>query len=117
MAQTQPFQLPYKHFVKVEQSVQKQNNLTITELIQLLISIGFKFQDVHVQTNFRTFQQAHDITKFLSASYFGNYLEHVPEDLREQALTDIEAEFESYRTIEGLKFDYYPLYAVVQKHQ
>ncbi|QJW45092.1 class I SAM-dependent methyltransferase [bacterium BFN5] len=26
---------PYKHFVKVEQSVQKQNNLTITELIQL----------------------------------------------------------------------------------
>lgn len=106
---------PYKDFVKIEQSAQKQNNLTTTELIQLLISSGFKFQDVQIQTSSRTFHQTQDITNFLSASYFGNYLVHVPDNLREQAITDIEAEFESYRTVEGLKFDYYPLYAVVQK--
>lgn len=108
---------PFKHFVKIEQSAQKQNNLTTTELIQLLISSGFKLQDVQIQTSCRTFHHAQDITNFLSASYFGNYLVHVPDDLREQAITDIEAEFESYRTVEGLKFDYYPLYAVVQKQQ
>lgn len=108
---------PYKYFVRIEKGVQKQNNLTATELIQLLISSRFKLQDVQVQTSCRTFQHARDITNFLSASFFGNYLNHVPDDLREQAITDIEAEFESYRTVEGLKFDYYPLYAVVQKQK
>ena len=106
---------PYKAFVRSEQSTQKQYNLTATELIELLTEAGLKIHDLHLQLNTRTFSTAEDVTRFLSASYFGNYLNHVPEAMREQAKRDIEKEFETYRTAAGLQFDYYPLFAVAQK--
>lgn len=108
---------PYKSFVRQESSTQKQYNLTTAEWINLFIEETLIIKEFHVQVSSRVFQNATEITQFMTASFFGNYLNHVPDDLREQAITDIEAEFESYRTVEGLKFDYYPLYAVVQKQK
>lgn len=106
---------PYKSFVRQESSTQKQFNLTTAELINLFLEETLIIKEFHVQVSSRIFRHATEITQFMAASFFGNYLNHVPDNLREQAITDIEAEFESYRTVEGLKFDYYPLYAVVQK--
>lgn len=106
---------PYKAVVKAEKSTQKQYNLAATELIELLSGLGLKIEDVHLQVKSRTFTCAQDVTKFLEASFFGNYLNHVPDNMREQAKAEIEQEFEAQRIAAGLQFDYYPLFAVAQK--
>jgi ubiquinone/menaquinone biosynthesis C-methylase UbiE len=106
---------PYHQFVRTESSTQKQYNLTMTEWTFLFIEQALKIEEIHLQVGQRTFQRSHEITEFMAASFFGNYLNHVPESMRKQAICDIEAEYEKYRTDFGLQFDYYLLYAVLSK--
>lgn len=88
---------------------------TTTELVELLTGNRLLIQEVQIRRGMRRFTSAADAIVFYEAGLFGNFLNHVPDELREQAKADIQTEFEKYRTAEGLEFDFYTLYAIVQK--
>lgn len=106
---------PYNNLVRVEDAPQKRHGITTTELIYLLTAAGLKVLDVQVRMGLREFQSAQDIINFYESSLFGNFLNHVPISLRAQATADIKAEFEQYRTEDGLKFEYYTIFAIAEK--
>ncbi|BBB89532.1 MAG TPA: methyltransferase domain-containing protein [Methylomusa anaerophila] len=106
---------PYNKLVRLEDSTQNQHGLVTTELIQLLAKAGLKVKDVQVKEIKRNYATARDVIRFSEASSFGNYLNHVPDSLREQAKLDIEAELEKHRTEDGIEFDGYTIFAVAQK--
>jgi arsenite methyltransferase len=106
---------PYDKLVRLEDSTQNQHGLTTTELIILFTEAGFKIKDVQVKEIRRTYQTAKDVIRFSEASSFGNYLNHVPDSLREQAKSDIAAELEKYRTEDGVQFNGYTIFAVATK--
>jgi len=105
----------YRQFVRLDDSTQNQHGLTTTELIQLLANASLNIEDVQVKETKRTYQTAKDLIKFIEASCFGNYLNHVPDSLREQAKADIEAELEKQRTKNGIEFSVYMIFAIAQK--
>jgi ubiquinone/menaquinone biosynthesis C-methylase UbiE len=106
---------PYDKLVRLEDSTQNQHGLTTTELIALLTQAGFKIKEVQIKEITRKYQTAKDVIRFSEASSFGNYLNHVPDSLREQAKSDIEAELEKHRTEDGVQFNGYTIFAVATK--
>jgi ubiquinone/menaquinone biosynthesis C-methylase UbiE len=106
---------PYNKAVCLEDSTHHQHGLTTTALIQLLTKAGFKVTDAQIKEVTRQYSTAEEVTKFTEASCFGNYLNHVPDSLREQAKLDIEVEFEKHRTKDGIQFSGHMIFAVAQK--
>lgn len=106
---------PYSRIVCLEDTPNYLHGLTTTSLIELQTDAGLKIKDIHIKLGKRYFQSAHDIVEYFDASFFGNFLTHVPETLRDQAKSDIEKEFAKYQTHDGLQFDYYIIYAISQK--
>ncbi|HEY3424590.1 MAG TPA: methyltransferase domain-containing protein [Negativicutes bacterium] len=106
---------PYDKLVRLEDSTQNQHGLTTTALIELLTQAGFKIKEVQIKEITRKYQTAKDVIRFSEASSFGNYLNHVPDSLREQAKSDIEAELEKHRTEDGVQFNGYTIFAVAAK--
>jgi len=106
---------PYNKFVRLEDSTQSQHGLTTTELVQLLTKADLKVKDVQIKEVQRNYPTAKDVIKFSEASSFGNFLNHVPDKLREEAKKDIETELEQYQTKEGIHFDSYTVFAIAQK--
>ncbi len=106
---------PYNGFVRLEDSTQQQHGLTTTALVQLLAQAGLKVNDVQIKETARNYATARETIRFSEASSFGNYLNHVPVSLREQAKADIEAELEKYRTNGGIQLAGYTIFAVARK--
>ena len=107
----------YNRVVHLEDSTQNQHGLTTTQLIQLLTESGLTVTDVQVQRTKGIYQTAREVTRFSEASSFGNYLNHVPPSLREQAKVDIETELEKHQTKDGIMFDSYTIFAIAQKNE
>lgn len=108
----------YYEQVCFEESVQNKHGLTTTALIQLLIKFELAIVEVQVQVRPRTFQTSKDVIKHFEASFFGNFLNHVPDALRDQAKRDIEAELERYyRTKDRVQFNVCALFAIAQKSE
>ncbi|MDT3427062.1 ubiquinone/menaquinone biosynthesis C-methylase UbiE [Paenibacillus forsythiae] len=106
----------YKQAVNFAESTQHQHGLTATSLVQLLAGSGLKVREVQIKEIERQYGSAQEITRFFEASSFGNYLNHVPDALRPQAKSDIEAELEKHRSGDGwLKFSSYTIFAIAQK--
>lgn len=106
---------PYGSVVDCNAAPQYSCGCTTTGLIELLTGSGLFIQKIQIQPGVRSFASAADAIVFFEAGLFGNFLNHVPEELRQQAKADIQTEFEKYRTAEGLEFDFYTLYAIAQK--
>lgn len=107
---------PYSKLVRLEDSTQNQHGLTTTELVQLLTAAELKVKEVQIQARVRHYATAQDVVKFSEASSFGNFLNHVPDSLREQAKADIIAAIEKDRTEAGIHFDSYTIFAIAQKN-
>jgi ubiquinone/menaquinone biosynthesis C-methylase UbiE len=105
----------FKDFVELEKSTQNQHGLTTTELITLLAEADFKVTDIQVLLHERKHAKAKDIIAFSEASSFGNYLNHVPDSLRDRAKQEIITEFEKLRTSDGITVDGYRTFAVAKK--
>jgi ubiquinone/menaquinone biosynthesis C-methylase UbiE len=107
---------PYNKLVRLEDSTQNQHGLTTTELIQLLAGAGLTVKDVQIKEIKRSYPTARDVIRFSEASSFGNFLNHVPESLRDQAKADIESELEKQRTKDGITFSGYTIFAIAKKN-
>ena len=106
---------PYNSAIKIEESPQYKHSLTTTELISLLTTAGFKVADVQVRLDTRFFPDSKAGMDYLESSFFGNFLNHIPDHLRDQAKADIEAELASLESNDGLYTSYYAIYAIAEK--
>ncbi|HEY6008904.1 MAG TPA: class I SAM-dependent methyltransferase, partial [Geobacteraceae bacterium] len=93
---------PFNEVVKIEEYVTAQHGVTSTQLVQLFLDAGLAVQRLEIRKNIRTYRSGHDVVAFLESSTFGNYLNHVPELLRERARREIEDEFDASRGADGI---------------
>ncbi len=106
---------PYSDVVKLEDYVTARQGVTSTQLVELLLDAGLDVSNVEIVSRRRRFATGAQIVDFLESSTFGNYLNHVPVELRDQAREDIVAEFENRRTEDGIDFRGYTIFAVAEK--
>ena len=106
---------PYVGIVRLDDSVTRKHAVTTTELGELLAKSGFVVTSIQVRTATWPYKTAEEILRFARASSFGNVLNHVPESLREQAKTDIAAEFKKHERDGKLAFDRHNLFAIAEK--
>ena len=81
---------PYQGRVMVSEDASKP--VTMKELEALLSAAGFKDIDIGHRPVNKLFPTSEKAFEFNEASSFGNFLKHVPEDLRAQAKRDIAEE-------------------------
>jgi ubiquinone/menaquinone biosynthesis C-methylase UbiE len=106
---------PFSAAVRLEENTQNKHGLTTTELIQLLTGAGLKVKEVQVKAFRRTHTTARDVIRFSEASSFGNYLNHVPDSLRNRAKEEIAAELEKLKTGDGISLENHTIFAVAKK--
>ncbi|WP_438010360.1 methyltransferase domain-containing protein [Sorangium sp. So ce321] len=89
--------------------------VTAEELSGLLGGAGFAVQKIEAQENVQHQPDGRAAIAFSQASSFGNFLGHLPESLRSQAIEDIQRELEAFRTPEGIRLEGKRLFAVAHK--
>jgi arsenite methyltransferase len=106
---------PYNEVVKAEDYVTAKHGVTSTQLLELLLGADLDISGLEIVSRRRRFSTGFQIVDFLESSTFGNYLNHVPLDLRDQAREDIIAEFENRRTDDGIESRGYSIFAIAEK--
>lgn len=89
--------------------------VTTVELAGLLGGAGFTVQKIEAQENVHHQPDGRSAIAFSQASSFGNFLGHLPESLRSQAIEDIQRELEAFRTPEGIRIEGKRLFAIAHK--
>lgn len=107
----------YSGLINWKDSTHYKHGLTTTGLIQLLTRSGLIVDEVQAKLRTRMFPSAKATVAFFEASCFGNYLNHVPAFLREQAKADVEADLEEYRVNDMIQYNAYYLSAIAQKRE
>ena len=105
----------YRDHVKVEDYVTARQGTTTTELILLLTNAGFSLDGLEVLRSVTRHESGERFVDFLESSTFGNYLAHVPENLRPTARTEFVSELESLNSGEGIDSVGYGITAIAQK--
>lgn len=90
-------------------------HVSAAELGALFSNAGFTVAKLDLIPNLHFQPSAAAAIEFSQASSFGNFLGHLPEELRSQARQEIEAELETLRTPEGIRFERARLVAIAVK--
>lgn len=106
---------PFSDVVSLDEYVTAKQGVTSTQLVELLLGADLDVAGVEIVTRKRRFATGAQIVDFLESSTFGNYLNHVPLELRDQAREDIVAEFENRRSEDGIDFRSYTIFAGAEK--
>lgn len=106
---------PYSKVVKIENAALKQHGLTTSELNVLLVNAGFSIKNIQIKAVSWPYKTANELLRHSEASSFGNYLSHVPDNLKHQAKADIETELDKYKINGEIKFDRYTIFAIAEK--
>lgn len=106
---------PYNKVVNIEDYVSTRNGVTATRLVELFLKAGLEVQSVDIRKRVKYFRSGREIVDFLESSTFGNYLLHVPADLREDARREIVAEFDALKAGGVIEFAAFTIFAVAQK--
>ena len=97
----------YHGLVDPDATVSTRQGTTSTELIKLLTESGFELESLQVRRNVIRHRNAAVYVDFSEASSFGNYLAHVPENLRPEVraayVKALEA-FDDGHGIEGVNY-------------
>ena len=105
--------LPYLGQVKLSEDASKP--VTMKELEALLSAAGFQDIDIKRRPVNKLFPTPEKAFEFNEASSFGNFLQHVPENLRAQARRDIAEELEKLRTPAGIEVTTNSVFAIAKK--
>ncbi len=106
---------PYNKVVNIEDFVAARHGVTATQLVQQLLGAGLEVLSVEIRKRVKMFASGREIVDFLEASTFGNYLHHVPDNLREAARKGIVAEFDAQKAGGLIEFTGYTIFAVAEK--
>jgi len=91
------------------------HRVTVKELQDLLLDIGFVVTAIMLVPNVTFHPTACAALDFSQASSFGNFLGHLPEELRCSATSEILRTLEASRTPEGIRLECARLIAVAHK--
>jgi arsenite methyltransferase len=93
------------------------NRVSADELRELLRGAGFSDieLELELEPNAQLQPSAEAAIEFSDASSFGNYLGHLPAELRASAVRQIKEELEALRTPEGIRLDGTRIIAVARK--
>ena len=89
--------------------------VTLADLRGLFEQTGFALDSLEVLPNDVVQPSAHAAIEFSQASSFGNFLGHLPSDLRRAARAEIESELEGFRIPEGIRLQGARILAVAEK--
>jgi ubiquinone/menaquinone biosynthesis C-methylase UbiE len=106
---------PYAGVVRLEDSVTRKHGVTTSELRELLKKAGFTVQSLQVRTATWPHKTVEEVFRFVQASSFGNAMNHIPESVREKAVSDIAVEFKKHEINGTLALDRHNAFAVAQK--
>ncbi|MFZ4855582.1 MAG: class I SAM-dependent methyltransferase [Desulfuromonadaceae bacterium] len=106
---------PFRAAVTLEDNTLSKHGLTTTELISLLAEAGLSVEEIQVKEFKRTHATAKEVIKFSEASSFGNYLNHVPEALRDRAKQEIAEELDALADGSGITLSHHTIFAVAGK--
>lgn len=106
---------PYNKVVNIEDYVTAKHGVNATQLVELFLGAGLVVQSVDIRKRLRNFTSGREILDFLESSTFGNYLQHVPGNLREDARHEIIAEFEAHKAGGLIEFTGFTIFAVAEK--
>jgi ubiquinone/menaquinone biosynthesis C-methylase UbiE len=104
---------PYRRYA--EASGGTADRVSAGELESLLRKAGFAVKKIEVRPHVRHHPTPEAAVDFAEASSFGNFLGHLPTDLRAAAREAITRELEQYRTPEGIRRDGARIIAVAVK--
>jgi arsenite methyltransferase len=104
---------PYARYP--EASAGTAQRVTLAELRELFEQTGFALSSLEVLPNVVVQPSAHAAIEFSQASSFGNFLGHLPIDLRRSARAEIERELEAFRVPDGILLQGARILAVAQK--
>jgi arsenite methyltransferase len=104
---------PYRRYT--EASGGAAQRVSADELESLLEQVGFAVQKLEVRPHVRYHATPEAAIEFAEASSFGNFLGHLPTELRTAAREEIARELEQYRTPEGVRRDGARIIAVTLK--
>ncbi len=107
----------YKEHVNFKDYVLNKHGVTTGELIDLFINSNLAVTDLHLKSVSWTYKSGRDIVWHSESSSFGNYLNHVPDSLKENAKQDIADELDKYRVNDEIAFDRLTIFAVAQKKE
>jgi arsenite methyltransferase len=91
---------PYRSYLK--DSVEASRRVSVDELRHLFSQTGFGVKKIDLLPFVRTDQTPDAAIIFSEASSFGNFLGHLPQDLRASAREEIKRELEQRLTPEGI---------------
>jgi len=106
---------PYNKVVNIEDYVTAKHGVTATQLVQMFLNAGLGVLCIVIRKRVRFFLSGEEAVDFLESSTFGNYLQHVPDNLREAAREEIVAEFAHQKAGGRIEFDGYTIFAVAEK--
>lgn len=104
---------PYSHYTEASDGM--ADRVGASELRSLLEQTGFAVQKIEVRPHVRYHPTPAATIEFAEASSFGNFLGHLPTELRTTAREEIMRELERYRTPEGIRRDGARIIAVALK--
>jgi len=90
-------------------------SVSLVELVNLLDQTGYAVQKIELQPSTQYHPTAEAAIAFIEASSFGNFLGHLPEDLRASARIDIADELKKHRTSKGIGLDGVRIVAIAVK--
>jgi ubiquinone/menaquinone biosynthesis C-methylase UbiE len=104
---------PYSHYAAASGGMAQR--VSAGELERLLGQSGFAVKKIEVRPHVRYHPTPEAAVEFAEASSFGNFLGHLPAELRTTARAAIMRELEQYRTPEGIRRDGARIIAVALK--
>jgi arsenite methyltransferase len=104
---------PYNEYAAASDPVIRR--VSADELANLLRETGFEIKKVEAQPNMRRRVSPEEAIVFSEASSFGNFLGHLPEDLRSRAREEIKRELEKVGMAAGTPRQRFHLMAVASK--
>jgi arsenite methyltransferase len=91
------------------------HRVSVQELSRLLTEAGFEIKMMTTRPSIRHELTAEDAIRFAEASSFGNFLGHLPANIRAQAREDIRRELEQPGVLAGISKDRSRLVAIAVK--
>ncbi len=104
---------PYARYPESRAGVAER--VSADQLRALLVEAGFEIRVIEVAPSVIVHASADAAIDFSQASSFGNFLGHLPDELRRLARDEIRTEVESFRTPEGIRFESARIFAVAVK--
>lgn len=91
------------------------HRVSLNELGGLLETTGFRTTRLELQPSVTVHASPADAIEFSQASSFGNFLGHLPEELRRPARKEIETQLETLRTPQGIRQENARILAFAEK--